>query len=543
MTASKDWWRGAVIYQVYPRSFKDTNGDGIGDLKGIAEKLDYIAGLGVDAVWISPFLKSPMKDFGYDVSDYRDVDPLFGTLEDFRALLDKAHRLNLKIIMDMVFSHTSDQHPWFIESHQSRDNPKADWYVWADPKEDGTPPNNWVSVFGGSSWQYDSWRGQYYLHNFLTSQPDLNVHNADVQKEILDTMKFWLEFGIDGFRLDAINFSMHDRSLKDNPARPIVDGAKATQLDFPDPYSMQWHKYDKSQPEMLPFLERMRALVDQYPGTMLLGEVGDDDEVGCAIEYSSPGRLHTCYNFSLIGAKPKSAEGIRNAVQTYQSRAQGKAWPSWAFSNHDVVRAVSRWSEPYGHDPRVAKLLIAMTGCLRGSAFLYQGEELGLPETRVEFADIQDPWGKYLYPKWQGRDGCRTPMPWLADAPDFGFSNGKSRSWLPVNDGYARLAADRQQTDSHSTLNFTRAFLAWRRTVPALIDGDLEFIETETEQVLGFRRAKGDQIVYAFFNTQDSPCRLQMNGLSGVSAFQWEGQSATVQGEAVELSSFGFFIK
>lgn len=541
--SSKDWWRGAVIYQVYPRSYKDTNGDGIGDLPGIAEKIPYIASLGVDAIWISPVMRSPMKDFGYDVSDYRDIDPLFGTLDDFRRVLDLAHEYGLKIITDMIYSHTSDQHPWFVESRKTRDNPKADWYVWADPKDDGGPPNNWVSVFGGSAWQYDSWRGQYYLHNFLKEQPDLNFHNPDVQDAILDITKFWLEFGVDGFRLDAINFAMHDKQLRDNPARPVVDGAKATQLDFPDPYSMQWHKYDKSQPEMLSFLQKLRGLLDQYPGTMALGEVGDDDEVGRAIEYSSAGMLHTCYNFQLVGAKPKSAKALRDAVENFEERSKGEAWPSWAFSNHDVVRAVSRWSGGYDADPNTAKQLIALLGCLRGSPFIYQGEELGLPETVVAFDDLQDPWGKYLYPKWQGRDGCRTPMPWNADLSSLGFSDGAGRPWLPVNTNYLPLTVDMQDADERSTLNFTRAFLAWRKMQSILKNGSIRFLETGTDTHLAFVREEGGKALVCQFNFGDAPLRAPLlEGASLASAFAWEGLSGAYEGGEITIPPSGFFI-
>src|SRR3954471_2607988 len=262
-----EWWRGGVIYQIYPRSFQDSNGDGIGDLPGITARLDYVAGLGVDAIWLSPFFQSPMKDFGYDIEDFRDVDPMFGTLEDFDRLLVRAHELKLKVIIDMVLSHTSDHHPWFRESRADRSNPRADWYVWADAKPDGTPPNNWLSVFGGSAWTWDPRRAQYYLHNFLDGQPDLNLRRPEVQDAVLADCGFWLDRGVDGFRLDASNFYMHDGALRDNPPKPS-NGVPTEGISMVNPYSMQWHQYDKSQPENLAFLRRLRALLDRHPGTM-----------------------------------------------------------------------------------------------------------------------------------------------------------------------------------------------------------------------------------------------------------------------------------
>ncbi len=282
-----DWWRGAVIYQIYPRSFMDSRGDGIGDLRGVIEKLDYIASLNVDAIWLSPFFTSPMKDFGYDISNYRDVDPMFGSLEDFDRLVEAAHARGLKVTIDQVMSHTSDQHAWFEESRQSRDNPKADWYVWADPKPDGAPPTNWQSVFGGSAWQWDTRRCQYYLHNFLASQPDLNFRTPAVVEAILEEARFWLERGVDGFRLDAVNFCTHGE-LKDNPPRQeITESFLGVRPD--NPYGYQLHQYDKTQPENLVFLERLRALLDEYPGATSVGEVGDDDALGVMAAYSQGG--------------------------------------------------------------------------------------------------------------------------------------------------------------------------------------------------------------------------------------------------------------
>ena len=533
-----NWWQGAFIYQVYPRSFLDTNNDGIGDLPGIIQKLDYIAGLGVDAIWISPFFPSPMKDFGYDVSDYRDVDPLFGTLEDFDALLDKAHDLKLKIIIDLVLSHTSDRHPWFHESRQSRNNPKADWYVWAEGKNGG-PPNNWVSVFGGPAWTYDQTRKQYYLHNFLKEQPDLNFHNPDVQDEILDTARFWLERGVDGLRLDVVNFYFHDRELRDNPSRPPELGA-ATQFEGEDPYSQQAHIYDKSRPENFEFLKRLRTLINEYPGTMTVGEIGDDHPYRLAAQYTAGDQLlNTTYNPHMMTGRHKklTIDLIRDPIEELEKQP-GNGWPSWAFSNHDVVRAASRWhpdQDGFSHDPALSKMLIALLGCLRGTVFLYQGEELGLPETPLKYDDLQDPWGKNLWPKWQGRDGCRTPMPWNT-ATHAGFSTAKP--WLPISDTHHALNAEMQEQDENSTLSFAQKFIRWRKTCEALVTGAIEFQDMEDKSVLGFIRGDKNEKIACFFNLGPSQKILPAKKLQSC----LENQPGIFNGKEIALPGYGFFI-
>ena len=503
-----EWWRGGVFYQIYPRSFRDSNKDGIGDLNGILSKLDYVADLGVDGIWISPFFKSPMKDYGYDVSDYNDVDPLFGTRDDFKALLDQAHKRGLKIIVDIVMSHTSEEHAWFKESCSSRDNPKADWYVWADPKPDGTPPNNWLSVFGGSAWQFNVFRGQYYLHNFLKEQPDLNYNNPEVVQAMLDQCRYWLDFGVDGFRLDVINFCTHDAQLRDNPPRD--DGGLASQLEFPDAYAMQWHIYDKSRPENMNLVRRMRALLDEYPGTTALAEIGDDNSVKLAAEYTAtPDVLHMAYSFALMvnkGTMPPAT--LFHKIIDDQKAQPGNSWPAWAMSNHDVVRTASRWSgTDYNHDPRLSKMLIALLCSLRGTPFIYQGEELGLPEADIPFEQILDPWGKYLYPKWKGRDGCRTPMPW-DNQPQAGFT-AADKTWLPLSPSHLALNAQAQENDKDSVLNFSRQFLKWRKTRPALISGTINFIETGDERILAFTRQTKNDSVLCVFNLSDRDKKFQ----------------------------------
>lgn len=498
-----EWWRGAVIYQIYPRSFLDTNNDGVGDLAGITQKLDYIASLGVDGIWISPFFTSPMKDFGYDVSDYRDVDPLFGTLEDFKILLKKAHSLNLKIIIDLVLSHTSDQHPWFKD--------KPEYYVWADGRNGG-PPNNWVSVFGGPAWTYDESRKKYYLHNFLKEQPDLNYHNPDLQNEIFDIARFWLDLGVDGFRLDVVNFYFHDQELRDNPPRDPALGA-ATQFEGDDPYSKQEHIYDKSQPENLEFIRKLRQLMDEYPGRFTVGEIGDDDPIGRSIEYTGKGLLNTTYNTQMMSGKHKdlNATLIREPVDRFQNEGP-HCWPSWAFSNHDVVRAVSRWhknKDGFSSDAQLAKMLIALLGCLHGTMFMYQGEELGLPEAKLNLEDLKDPWGIHLWPAWQGRDGCRTPMPWN-DAPHGGFSLAKP--WLPFAESQRPLNIAAQEKDPASVLNFTREFLKFRNAQPALRTGKIEFLNMQVEHVLLFERFCEDQGLVCIFDLREPSAEIQGPG-------------------------------
>ncbi len=497
------WWRGAVTYQIYPRSFLDTDGNGVGDLPGVIERLDYVASLGVDAIWIAPFFKSPMADFGYDIADYRDVDPLFGTLADFDSLLAKAHGLGLKVMIDQVLSHTSIEHAWFKESRESRDNPKADWYVWADAKDDGSAPNNWLSLFGGSAWQWEPRRGQYYLHNFLTSQPDLNFHHSQVRAAILDSVRFWLDRGVDGVRLDAINFCFHDRELRDNPPKPKE---KRVGRGFsPDnPYAFQYHYYNNTQPENLAFLGELRALMDRYPDVAALGEISSEDSLATMAEYTRHGRLHMGYSFELL-TDDFSAAHIRSTVQTLEAQMT-EGWPCWAISNHDVERVLTRWGRGRP-SPQLANLLTAMVCSLRGSVCVYQGEELGLTEAELPYESLQDPYGIAFWPQFKGRDGCRTPMPWSDDDAHAGFSRGMP--WLPVPQEHRVLAVSRQETDPHSVLNGFRTFMHWRQTQPALRWGDIEFIDT-AEPVLAFRRRLDGQATLVVFNLADAAVDIRL---------------------------------
>ncbi|KIT18181.1 alpha-glucosidase [Jannaschia aquimarina] len=486
-----DWWRGGVIYQIYPRSYQDTTGDGIGDLNGITSRLPYVASLGVDAIWISPFFTSPMKDYGYDVSDYCDVDQMFGTLDDFDRLVASAHKLGVRVMIDLVLSHTSDEHPWFQESRCSRSNPMADWYVWADPKPDGTPPNNWLSIFGGAGWEWDARRQQYYLHNFLTTQPDLNLHHEPVQEALLDVTRFWLDRGVDGFRLDTINFYFADKDLRDNPAlAPERRNAKIA--PSVNPYNYQDHIHSKNQPENLVFLKRFRDLLDEY-GACAVGEVGDAQR-GMELlgEYTRDGQgVQMCYAFDFLQGDRLTAASI---VETYQQLEQHApdGWACWALSNHDVTRHVTRWNL----DEHGAKCFATMVHALRGSVCLYQGEELGLSEARLAYEDLRDPYGIRFWPEFVGRDGCRTPMVWESDNINGGFSGGKP--WLPVAPEHLGNSVRSQENRPGAMLHHYRAVIAMRRNWKVLQEGAQDDLEAHGDVLTFTRRLESDRIFCAF---------------------------------------------
>ncbi|WP_434286944.1 alpha-glucosidase [Celeribacter sp. SCSIO 80788] len=500
-TRDKDWWRGAVIYQIYPRSFQDSNGDGIGDLLGIVNRLPYIASLGVDAIWISPFFTSPMKDFGYDVSDYCDVDPMFGTLADFDAVIDTAHSLGVKVMIDLVLSHTSDQHPWFAESRASKDNAKSNWYVWADAKPDGTPPNNWLSIFGGSGWEWDAGRMQYYLHNFLVEQPDLNFHEPEVQDALLDVARFWLQRGVDGFRLDTINFYTHDAELRDNP--PLAPELRTSKTaPAVNPYNWQEHVYDKSRPENLNFLRKLRAVMEPY-NAAAVGEVGDEQR-GLEIlgEYTRGDDLmHMCYAFELLSGDTPTPDYVKEVMDKVAEVA-GDGWACWAYSNHDVVRHMSRWHL----DPMGARAFTTLMMCLRGSACIYEGEELGLTEAELAFEDLQDPYGIRFWPEFKGRDGCRTPMVWDQTQHHGGFSEAP-RTWLPVSPDHLSLSVAQSEYDPGAILHHYRRAIAFRHAHKALMTGEMVDMKVEGA-CLSFTRKNDDEELYCVFNLSDQPATL-----------------------------------
>jgi alpha-glucosidase len=531
----KDWWRGAVIYQIYLRSFADSSGDGTGDLRGVIEHLDYLAGLGVDAVWITPFFLSPMKDFGYDVSDYRRVDPIFGTLDDFDQLVSQACRHGIRIIIDQVLSHTSDQHPWFQASRQDRTNDKSDWYVWADPKPDGSPPNNWLSIFGGSAWQWEARRAQYYLHNFLVSQPDLNYHSPAVVAQMLEEVEFWLKRGVHGLRLDAINFCFHDPLLRDNPPKPASQ-RKGRGYTADNPYAYQFHVYDNTRPEALDFLEKLRRLVDRYPPAITLGEVSSEDPLATTVQYTSGNkRLHMAYNFELL-VDTFATSHIRNVIEMLESGAPD-CWPCWAIGNHDVARVATRW---WGNDapgPR-AKLLNAFLFSLKGTVCSYQGEELGLQEAELAREFLQDPYGLAFWPAFKGRDGCRTPLPWNTQDDACGFSSAKP--WLPIPQEHRASAVSRQQADPESVLSSYRTFLRWRRQFPVLRHGGIRFIESPADTLCFIREHEG-QSMLACFNFSASARIVKLAGLDPEELSGHGFARCRPSPGAVEIPAFGAF--
>ncbi len=502
MPADADWWRGAVIYQIYPRSYQDSDGDGIGDLKGIVRRLPHIASLGANAIWISPFFTSPMKDFGYDVSNYCDVDPMFGTLADFDAVIETAHRLGIRVMIDLVLSHTSEAHPWFIESRQDRENPKHDWYVWADAKPDGTPPNNWLSIFGGSAWQWDGRRMQYYLHNFLTSQPDMNFHNPEVQEAALDVARFWLKRGVDGFRLDVINFYFADKHLRDNPALP-PERRNDSIAPGVNPYNWQEHLYSKNQPENLEFLRRFRAELEPY-GAAAVGEVGDAQRgLDIMAEYTSGGdKVHMCYPFELLQPTRLTAAAAADVFHRL-SHSAPDAWPCWAYSNHDVERHVTRW----GLSSAASRVYTTMLLCLRGSVCLYQGEELGLPEAEVAFEDLQDPYGIEFWPEYKGRDGCRTPMVWEPSNNNGGFSDAKP--WLPVSSAHLSRSVSEQEKDTSAILHHYRRAINLRREYSVLATGDHDGVHSLGD-VVYFTRISADEEIFCAFNLGETGVEMAL---------------------------------
>ncbi len=499
----REWWRGAVIYQIYPRSFQDDSGDGVGDLPGIIRRLDHVAGLGADAIWLSPIFPSPMADMGYDVSDYEAVDPLFGTMADFDALVARAHELGLRVIIDQVLSHTSDEHPWFVESRRSREGARADWYVWTDPRADGTPPNNWLSTFGGSAWMWEPRRRQYYLHNFLAAQPDLNFHQPAVQDALLAAMRFWLDRGVDGFRLDTVNFYFHDDQLRDNPPAPVGNEGPPV-----NPYDMQDHRFSKNQPQNIAFLNRMRALLDDYDARMMVGEIGEAlHSTRLMGEYTQGSdRLHMAYSFDLLKTR-FGAEYVASRIAGFFEAAPD-GWPCWSFSNHDVKRHVTRWEAHGAGRAPFAKVCAALLTSFEGTLCLYQGEELGQTETDIEYHELTDPPGFVFWPDDKGRDGCRTPMVWEAGVLNGGFST--ARPWLPVK-GPQLANAVSEQKGPDAVMSAYRGLLKWRRTQAPLREGRTRF-HALAEPLLAFDRAVDGDGLTCVFNLGPEPARLTLAG-------------------------------
>lgn len=492
------WWKRGPIYEIYPRSFGDSNGDGVGDLSGITSHLDYLNdgtpnSLGVEAIWITPFYPSPLFDFGYDVSDYCGVDPLFGSMRDLEILLCEAHKRGIRVILDLVFNHTSHLHPWFVESRSSRANPKSDWYVWRDKGPLGQKPNNWKSVFGGPAWTWDENRQQYYLHLFLKQQPDLNWRNPRVHKAVHDVMQFWLDKGVDGFRLDVINLIYKDAALRDNPRRI---GRR--------PYEMQRHIHDQDQPETHQALREMRELIDRYSERMMVGEISLDapqDARLAAAYYGQGDELNLAFNFSFSSC-PWSARSFRDEVAKWEQAVPPGGWPSYVLSNHDLPRHLSRYGRGDLARER-ARLAAMMLLTLRGTPFLYYGEEIGMGNGCVPRGRMQDPVGKRYWPFHPGRDEERTPMQWNGSR-GAGFTDNP-RPWLPLAGGHRAVNVQRQLDEADSMLSLYRRLIWFRKSSPAIIDGNYCAIDGVPDDCFVYTREKAGQRVLIALNFANSP--------------------------------------
>jgi alpha-glucosidase len=497
------WWQNGVIYQIYPRSFMDSNGDGVGDLPGIRSRLDYVQWLGVDAIWISPIFPSPMADFGYDVADYTDIEPLFGTLGDFDRLLADAHERGLKVMLDLVPNHTSDRHAWFQESRSSRDNPKRDWYMWRDAKPDGSPPNNWLGNFGGSGWEWDAATGQYYYHSFLKEQPDLNYRNPAVVAAMCDVLRFWLERGVDGFRVDVIYYMMKDAQWRDNPPNPRFEPGD-------NPYLAQEPRYTYNQPEVHALIRRFREVFDAYPERMMVGEIYLPYDELMQYYGADLDECHMPFNFELINL-PWEAAALRAKVEAYEAALPPGGWPNWVLGNHDQHRIASRVGRAQA---RVAQMLLLT---LRGTPTCYYGDELGMRDVDIPPEAEQDPFGRNVPGLGLGRDPERTPMQWDT-TPHAGFTQGTP--WLPVAADYREYNAQVERGQADSTLELVRRLLQVRRATPALNVGRYETVQTTAPDVLAYlREADGRRMLIAL-NLGATEQRLDLSavGASGTVA-------------------------
>ena len=469
------WWKAGVLYQIYPRSYADSNGDGVGDLRGIISRLDYVERLGIDGIWLSPITRSPNEDWGYDVSDYRLVQPDLGTDADVDELIAEAARRGICILLDFVPNHTSDQHPWFVDARSSRTARYRDWYLWADPKPDGSPPNNWVSGFGGPAWTLDELTGQYYMHNHLSSQPDLNWWNEEVRAEFDDILRFWFDRGVAGFRIDVCNIIVKDALLRDNPVATAADSAEARMFG-------QRAVYNMNRPEAHDVIRRWRAIADSYdPPRVFVGET-PVEELDQLVEFHGDNdELHLAFNFGFINA-PLDAEAMRGIVEAMEALLPPEAWPVWTGSNHDMFRFPTRWA---GDDPAKIRAALVMLFGLRGTPVIYQGDEIGQGDTALEPPDLRDPLGVRYWPAYAGRDAGRTPMHW-SDTPGGGFTAAGVTPWLPVGDT-AHANVEGQERDPNSPLVLTRALIALRRSREDLHAGSYASIPT-SEAVWAWRR-------------------------------------------------------
>jgi len=479
------WWKSAVLYQIYPRSFADSSGDGVGDLPGISVRLPHLVELGVDALWLSPVYPSPMADFGYDVSDFVAIDPQFGTLSDFDALVHEAHARGLKVLIDLVANHTSERHPWFIESRSSRRNEKRDWYIWRAPGPGGGPPNNWLSEFGGPAWQFDATTGQFYYHAFLAAQPDLNWRNENVRAAMHAVMRFWLRRGVDGFRVDAIWHLLKDAQFRDDPQNPDYS---------PDdrPHRRVVARYSSDQPDVHEVIRGLRGVIDEFPERLLIGETYLPVERLVSYYGRELSGLHMPFNFGLLQT-PWRAREIARLIDRYEAALPNGAWPNWVLGNHDRPRVASRVG------PRQARIAAMLLLTLRGTPTLYYGDEIGMPQMAIAPECLQDPFEKNVPGLGFGRDGCRTPMQWDA-SPNAGFSCAPP--WLPLADDYASHNVACQRGDAASLYNLYRRLIAVRRTHPAIAIGSYQPVETDGN-ILAFLREHGRERIFVALNFGD----------------------------------------
>ncbi|WP_324807008.1 alpha-amylase family glycosyl hydrolase [Sphingomonas sp. LY29] len=524
LPADRPWWESGVIYQIYPRSFQDSDGDGIGDLKGIEQRLDHVASLGVDAIWLSPIFPSPMADFGYDVADYVGVEPMFGTIEDFDRLREAVHARGLKLLLDFVPNHSSDRHPWFVESRSSKQSAKRDWYIWAPPAADGGPPNNWISDFGGSSWEWDEGSGEYYLHAFLEEQPDLNWRNPDVRDAMFDAMRFWFDRGVDGFRIDVLWHIVKAEGFPDNPANPDWHEGLG-QRDL----LLQRHSTD--QPEAHAIAADMRRLADEYGDRLLVGEIFLPNDRLC-VWYGTPQspEVHLPFNFALI-ENPWDAETVGRLITDYEAALPRGGWPNWVFGSHDAARIAARIGEPQA---RVAAMLLLT---LRGTPTLYQGDELGIGEVTIAPDKVRDPRELREPGLGLGRDRSRTPMPWSGDEPNAGFSSGDP--WLPLNDDWSTRNVETQAADKSSMLWLYHDLLALRRAHRALSLGDWQLVDCEGD-LLVYDRHHADRHLRIALNFGGQPQSFDAVGtvlLSTLGADAAPGTLRPNEGMIIDMAS------
>jgi len=540
MTAMKDisqeekkslWWQHGVIYQIYPRSFQDSNNDGVGDLKGIVQRLDYLQWLGVDCIWLSPIYPSPMADFGYDISDYRGVHPLFGNMDDFDNLLTEVHSRGMKLILDLVPNHTSNQHPWFLESRSSRDNPKRDWYIWHDAKENGELPNNWLSVFGGHAWEWDDTSQQYYYHAFLKEQPDLNWRNPEVQEAMMDVMRFWLDKGIDGFRVDVMWHMVKDQQLRNNPVAPDSPfDAKDLIYEYHDPV------YSTDQPEVHDIVRMMRGVTDNYQERVLIGEIYlPIHKLVTYYGHDNKG-AHLPFNFQLL-TLPWDAPQIARAIDEYEGALPAEGWPNWVLGNHDQPRISSRVGRSQA---RVAAMLLLT---LRGTPTIYYGDEIGMRDVPIPMEEVVDPQGLNMPDRNISRDPSRTPMQWTNEIYA-GFSEHKP--WLRLPDNFRRINVETQKDDDFSTLSFYRKLLEIRRNEPALQSGNYSPVYSD-KQIIAFLREKDNDRFLVILNLSHRPCyfRTQQAEYKGeiIISTETEREGVRVEGTITLSGDEGLLIR